>query len=67
MKIRLKSIGKYFFTLGLLFSVMIALLFPTIVFLSALILFVSALSIAIFSFIDIPAYTNIVLFTQKRE
>nr|WP_319488946.1 hypothetical protein [uncultured Caproiciproducens sp.] len=67
MKMSLKSIEKYFFTLGLLFSVMIPILFPTVVFLSLLILFVSALSITIFSFISIQSYTNIVLFTRKRE
>lgn len=67
MKMGIKAIEKYFFTAALLFSVMIAILFPTVVFLSLLILFITALGIAAFSFLSIQAYTNIVLFTQKRE
>lgn len=67
MKSSLKSIEMYFLNFGFLFAILIPILFPTVVFLPALILFVFALSIAIFSFRDRCAYTNIVLFTQKRE
>ena len=67
MKMSLKSLEKYFFTLGLVFSMMIPILFPAAVFLSPLILYAFAFRIAVFSFISGQAYTDIVLFTQKRE